>query len=111
MSANATPVSPTARTRLREQQKREQELLAAVLAADARLDVQRSKHVRAVARADEELAAVLTQRDECVSLLIGAAGKVRTAALLDLSPAEVARLLRACGGRAEGLEPNASGRR
>jgi hypothetical protein len=88
------PFDRDARARLRQQQKREQDLLSAVLAADTRLEAQRLKHRRSVERADQELSTVQTNRDDCVRDLLNSAGISRTAELLALPKSDLARLSR-----------------
>jgi hypothetical protein len=92
----ARSLTQTARDRLREQVRREQELAADVLAAEARLAAQIDKRDAAIAAHDRLVA---TRRDDVADALISyvdesGVGVERAAIILNRSRNELARIVR-----------------
>ena len=91
-------LSQAVRERLREQSRREQELAAIVLGADARLTAETSRRDALVAERDRVVA---SRRDDLAEALVAyldgaGVGLERAALILDRPKAVLARLVREC---------------
>lgn len=96
----AMPVTVEARERLRDQQRQEAIQLEAVLAAQRRLVTQREKADRAIAKAEQDVAAKQAAADHAVAQLVETSGLIRTAVLLGRTKCDIARIARV-GRRSE----------
>jgi hypothetical protein len=94
-NTNGLPAGFDARARLREQQRRENEQLTAVLSAETRLEAEQRRYEAAVDRAAAQLADKRAFRDAQIVALIELAGVPRTSSLVGWRQAELTRLKRA----------------
>ena len=94
-NANGLPAGFDARARLREQQRRENEQLTAVLSAETRFEAEQRRYEAAVDRAATQLADKRASRDAQIVALIDLAGLPRTSSLVGWRQADLARLKRA----------------
>jgi pantothenate synthetase len=94
-STRRLPTGFDARARLREQQRRENEQLSAVLSAETRLAAEQRRYESAVNRAARQLAGKRAFRDAQVVALVEVAGVLRTSTLLGWRQADLTRLRRA----------------
>lgn len=92
---NRMPLTGAARERLREQQRSETRQLAAVLAAQVRLESESARAQKVMARVQRGIAAHQATLDDCVYGLITTSGIARTAILLDKTEHELTRIARA----------------
>ena len=99
MTDGAMTISRSARDRrrdlLREQQRREAELLARVTAEEDKLAAERHRADRAVSTAQAKVAKRQAVLDEAIADLAATCGAERAALLVDRAEADVRRLKRA----------------
>jgi hypothetical protein len=99
MTVERLPLNRSARDRrrdrLRDQQRREAELLARVNAEEDRLQAEAGRTEQAIARARAKVASRQQDLDAAVVALAEHCGTARAAVLLDRGEAELARLQRA----------------
>jgi hypothetical protein len=94
-TTDGLPSGFDARTRLREQQRLENEQLTAVLSAETKLEAEQRRYEAAVERAATQLADKRAFRDAQIVALIELAGVPRTSSLVGLRQADLTRLKRA----------------
>lgn len=99
MSGEAMPLSKAAREKrrdlLRDQQRREAELLARVSSEEDRLAAEQHRTEQAVATARAKLARQQAALEAAIVALADTCGTARAAVLVERSESEVARLQRA----------------